>query len=53
MQKNVGSMLALYPTPVTVVGVKTEEKVNWLHITISTMTKHIVAKMEEPYESKQ
>ncbi|MDC7288701.1 flavin reductase family protein [Blautia schinkii] len=30
MQKNVGSLLALYPTPVTIVGAKTKERVNWL-----------------------
>lgn len=32
MQRNIGSMLALYPTPVTVVGTKIEGKVNWLQV---------------------
>lgn len=30
MQKNIGSLLALYPTPATIVGAKVEGKVNWL-----------------------
>lgn len=30
MKKNIGSKLALYPTPVTVVGTLVNEKVNWL-----------------------
>lgn len=32
MQKNIGSLLALYPTPVTVVGTKTGDRVNWLQV---------------------
>lgn len=30
MKKNLGSLLALYPTPATIVGTKVGEKVNWL-----------------------
>ena len=30
MRKNIGSVLALYPTPVTVVGTKVDGKTNWL-----------------------
>lgn len=30
MKKNIGSALALYPTPATVVGAKVKGKVNWL-----------------------
>ncbi len=29
MKKNVGSLLALYPTPVTVIGAMNDEKPNW------------------------
>lgn len=30
MKKNIGSLLALYPTPATIVGTKVEGHVNWL-----------------------
>lgn len=30
MKKNIGSTLALYPTPAVVVGTKVNEKINWL-----------------------
>lgn len=30
MKKNIGSMLALYPTPVTVVGAMVDDKPNWM-----------------------
>jgi flavin reductase (DIM6/NTAB) family NADH-FMN oxidoreductase RutF len=30
MKKNLGSKLALYPTPVSVVGVMAEDKPNWV-----------------------
>lgn len=30
MQRNIGSLLALYPTPATIVGAKAKGKVNWL-----------------------
>lgn len=32
MKKNLGSVVALYPTPVTVVGVMDQDKPNWLMI---------------------
>jgi flavin reductase (DIM6/NTAB) family NADH-FMN oxidoreductase RutF len=32
MKKNIGSVVALYPTPVTVVGVMNQDKPNWLMI---------------------
>ena len=30
MRKNIGSVLALYPTPVCVAGTKVDGKTNWL-----------------------
>ncbi len=30
--KNIGKINALYPTPVTIVGTKVEEKINWINI---------------------
>lgn len=30
MKKNIGSQLALYPTPVTVIGAMNEEKPTWM-----------------------
>lgn len=32
MKKNIGAVLGLYPTPVTIVGTEIEGKVNWLNI---------------------
>ncbi len=32
MQKNIGSVMGLYPTPVTVVGTVSEGRVNWLPV---------------------
>lgn len=32
MKKNIGPVLALYPTPVTIVGTVIEGKVNWINI---------------------
>lgn len=32
MKKNIGAVLGLYPTPVTVVGTEIDGKVNWLNI---------------------
>ena len=42
MKKNIGNVLALYPTPVVVVGTEVNGKVNWLlvaHVGIIGMTK--------------
>ncbi len=30
MKKNIGSQLALYPTPVTVIGAMDDEKPTWM-----------------------
>lgn len=32
MKKNIGSVLALYPTPVTIVGTVIGDKVNWINV---------------------
>lgn len=32
MKKNIGSVMGLYPTPVTVIGTQEGDKVNWLNI---------------------
>jgi flavin reductase (DIM6/NTAB) family NADH-FMN oxidoreductase RutF len=32
MKKDIGSVIALYPTPTTVVGTVVEGKVNWMNI---------------------
>ncbi len=40
MQKNVGSVMGLYPTPVTVVGTVAEGRVNWLPIAHVGVVEH-------------
>ncbi|SDB06842.1 flavin reductase family protein [Eubacterium oxidoreducens] len=40
MQKNIGSVMGLYPTPVTIVGVKGENKVNFLTIAHVGVVEH-------------
>lgn len=40
MQKNIGSVMGLYPTPVTVVGVVVDEKVNFLTIAHVGIVEH-------------
>ncbi|TKG97016.1 flavin reductase family protein [Puteibacter caeruleilacunae] len=32
MKKNIGAIMGLYPTPVTIVGTQSEERVNWINI---------------------
>ncbi len=32
MKKNIGNVVGLYPTPVTIVGTKVDDKVNWINI---------------------
>lgn len=55
MTKNIGSVLALYPTPTVVIGVEIESKVNWMlaahvgimchdHIMVSLFQKHYTNK---------
>ena len=40
MQKNIGSVMGLYPTPVTVVGVLVDEKVNFITIAHVGIVEH-------------
>ncbi len=40
MQKNIGSVMGLYPTPVTVVGTVTDGRVNWLPIAHVGIVEH-------------
>ncbi len=32
MHKNIGNEFALYPTPVTIIGMKANDKINWINI---------------------
>ncbi len=32
MHKNIGNTFGLYPTPVTIVGMKTDDSINWINI---------------------
>lgn len=55
MHKNVGSALALYPTPLVVVGVMTEEKPNWVlvgHLGIIGHDRIMVSLAENHYTNK-
>ena len=40
MQKNIGSVMGLYPTPVTIVGVKQDDRVNFLTIAHVGVVEH-------------
>ncbi len=40
MQKNIGSVMGLYPTPVTVVGAVIEGRVNWLPVAHVGVVEH-------------
>ncbi len=40
MQKNIGSVMGLYPTPVTVVGTVVEGRVNWLPVAHVGIVEH-------------
>lgn len=54
-KKNIGSTLALYPTPVTIVGTKVDEKVNWIniaHIGIVGMDKLLLSMAKSHYSNK-
>ncbi len=40
MQKNIGSVMGLYPTPVTIVGTTVEGRVNWLPVAHVGIVEH-------------
>lgn len=55
MKKNLGSKLALYPTPVTVVGVMAEDKPNWVlvcHIGIVAHDRILVSLAKQHYTNQ-
>ena len=55
MRKNIGSVLALYPTPVTVVGADVNGKENWLlvaHVGIMGHD-HIMISCAKPHYTNQ
>ena len=37
MKKNIGSVVGLYPTPVTIVGTEIDGKINWMNVTLVGM----------------
>ncbi len=54
-KKNIGSTLALYPTPITIVGTKVEGKVNWIniaHIGIVGMDKILLSMAKSHYSNR-
>lgn len=55
MQKNIGSLLALYPTPATIVGTKVEGKVNWLLVAHVGIIGHdrIMISLAKPHYTNQ
>lgn len=55
MQKNIGSLLALYPTPATIVGAKVEGKVNWLSVAHVGIIGHdrILISLAKPHYTNQ
>ena len=54
-KKNLGSLLALYPKPMTVVGTKVEGKVNWLVVGHTGIIGHdrILVSMSKQHYSNQ
>ena len=55
MQKNIGSVLALYPMPLLVVGAMVEEKPNWVLVGHSGIIGHdkvMVSLVESHYTNK-
>ena len=55
MQKNIGSLLALYPTPATIVRAKVEGKVNWLLVAHVGINGHdrILISLAKPHFTNQ
>ena len=55
MKKNVGSLLALYPTPATIVGAKVDGKVNWLLVAHVGIIGHdrIMISLAKPHYTNQ
>lgn len=54
-KKNIGPTLALYPTPVTIVGTKVDGKVNWVnisHIGIVGMNEILLSMHKSHYSNK-
>ena len=54
-KKNIGSLLALYPKPMTVVGAEVEGKVNWLVVGHTGIIGHdrILVSMSKSHYSNQ
>lgn len=55
MKRNLGSLLALYPTPVTIVGSMVDGKPNWLqvaHIGIIGHDRILISSMKSHYTNK-
>lgn len=55
MKRNLGSLLALYPMPVTIVGTMIEEKVNWMqvaHVGIIGHDRIMISCMKNHYTNK-
>ena len=54
-KKNLGSLLALYPKPITVVGTKVEGKVNWLLVAHTGIIGHdrVLVSMSKRHYSNQ
>ena len=55
MKKNIGNVLALYPTPAVVVGTEVNEKVNWLLVAHVGIIGHdrIMLSMHKAHDTNQ
>lgn len=55
MKKNIGSLLALYPTPATIVGAQVNGKVNWLLVAHVGIIGHdrILISLAKPHYTNQ
>lgn len=55
MQKNIGSLLALYPTPATIVGTKVNGRVNWVlvaHVGIIGHDRILISLAKQHYSNQ-
>ena len=55
MKKNIGSLLALYPTPAAIVGAQVNGKVNWLLVAHVGIIGHdrILISLAKPHYTNQ
>lgn len=55
MKKNIGSTLALYPTPLVVVGTKIDGKPNWVLVGHIGIIGHdrVMVSLAQPHYTKQ